>query len=128
MKKFLDLRCSRRLTLEEGRFILYTLEHFMGSPVQSSATGKIVMAIKLATHKCIGAKCRVCGGSTRRQKVMRERRVKAMIENAVEMKNAASEELWVATREVVERRPVLKIEGRPVQGSVESGPEVDGAA
>lgn len=62
MKTHIDLRCSRRLTVREGRLILDALDF---AKVNSHAIKtKIAEAILLATHTCNRknkGKCDVCG-------------------------------------------------------------------
>lgn len=74
MKKFLDLRCSRRLTLEEGLALLNEIPGEM-SPAAEDARTKILLAIRLATHMCPPAVlCPVCGGKNRTEQRLREQK------------------------------------------------------
>lgn len=52
MNRFVDLRCSRRITLAEARLILALLADQPGR-VASRARVKIEEAVKIADHQCV---------------------------------------------------------------------------
>lgn len=74
MSKKLDLRCSRRLSVVEGNVILAALKIGAKGGIALSAAEKIGAAIELATHRCRGAKCSICGSNQTQKQRLRERR------------------------------------------------------
>ena len=73
--KYLDLRCGRRLTLQEGYTILDALD-FAKVPAKGLRM-KLVEAITMATHACDrrhGGKCSVCGSTPEQVAALRKRR------------------------------------------------------
>lgn len=84
MTRHLDLRCSRRLTVEEGRLILAALEQHAQGRSRAGAMRKIQEAIELAIHQCDAknrGKCSICGGTPRERMNLRRHRAKLMVEN-----------------------------------------------
>lgn len=109
MKKFLDLRCSRRLTVEEGRVVLAYLEDAVGD-VGCSAAGKLIAAIELATHTCPPAVvCPVCGGKNRMEQRLREQKALQKLKKTPELEKAKLAVVADARREALESRPPLKL-------------------
>lgn len=65
---YVDLRCSRRLTVAEAELLLDCMEsaavHQHASAPSAAARrlrAKLIEAVRLATHDCVGTKCVVCG-------------------------------------------------------------------
>ena len=108
MKKFLDLRCSRRLTVDEGRLIVAYLNG-VGGPVCDAAAGKLIRAIVLATHTCVGHGCEVCGGKNAAQRRLRARAAVQRLKKAPEWEQVKQKVVADARREALESRPVLKL-------------------
>lgn len=109
MKKFLDLRCSRRLTVEEGQALLNELSGEM-SPAAETAYTKILLAIRLATHECPPAVvCPMCGGKNAMERRLRERAAVQRLKKAPELEKVKREVVADARREALESRPVLKL-------------------
>lgn len=108
MKKYLDLRCSRRLTVEEGRVIVDYLRD-EGGAVCEAAAGKLILAIELATHKCPGHNCPVCGGKNAAERRLRERNAVQRLQKAPELEKAKRAKVASARREALEARPPLKL-------------------
>lgn len=109
MKKFLDLRCSRRLTVEEGQALLDALPD-EASPAAETAYTKILLAIQLATHTCPPAVvCPVCGGKNAMERRLRERAAVVRLKKAPELEKAKRAVVADARREAMESRPPLKL-------------------
>lgn len=104
MKKFLDLRCSRRLTVEEGQALLNELSGQMSDAAKTAYT-KILLAIRLATHECPPAvRCPMCGGNNAMQRAAVQRLMKEP-----ELEKAKRALVADARRKALESRPPLKL-------------------
>lgn len=73
--KYVDLRCSRRLTVAEARTVLQALD---AAGVEAKGVrAKLGAAITLATHRCDTANkglCSVCGSTQNQRDGLRTRR------------------------------------------------------
>lgn len=115
MSKHLDLRCSRRLTVNEGRLILDALDSAGANAKPLRA--KILAAITLATHECPPeGRCAVCGQHGEQVSRMRERRAKDFQES-LRNSEAAMAMARTRAREHALRSPAhLKLAGTAREG------------
>lgn len=76
--KHIDLRCERRLTVNEARIVLAALEGV--SPTPKLLIAKLADAVMRATHKCTGRLCPVCKRKPSDVAAMRKRRAKDLMD------------------------------------------------
>ena len=119
MKKYLDLRCSRRLTVAEGQALLNALPDET-SPAAEAAYTKILLAIQLATHECPPCvKCPVCGGKNAMQRRLRERAAVQRLQQEPQLEKAKRALVSDARRRALENPPKLKLSVQSIECSIE---------
>ena len=109
MSEYVDLRCSRRITVDEARLILDCLDSAGANAKRLRA--KLTAAVTLATHTCVGYPCAVCGQSEEMVARVRKRRAKDFQERLQSSAQAMRKARAAAREDALRTPPMLKFPG-----------------
>lgn len=118
MSKHVDLRCSRRLTVQEAKLLLVLLDGASGREA-TNARAKLMAAVVLAEHKCVPGKdgpCNVCGEYPDNKRRVAKRRAETFQRSLREAINRERVERAQRMEEMMRNPPELKLAGKGGEG------------
>lgn len=115
VSKYVDLRCSRRVTVDEARLILDCLDF-----ARANAKGlraKLTAAITLASHDCVGSPCAVCGQQPDMVARVRKRRAEDFQRRLKDSAGTMRKARAAAREDALRTPPALKFVPKPGGGA-----------
>ena len=114
---YVDLRCSRRLTVVEAKLLLDCMESAAApSAAARRLRAKLIEAVMLASHKCVGPKCVVCGRYPEQHACERREKSKEfkrrLADSAALMEKMDQARAWDLRECALRNPPALKLTSR----------------
>ena len=118
MSKHVDLRCSRRLTVNEAKLLLVLLDGASGRGA-TNARAKIMAAVVLVEHKCVPGKhghCNVCGEYPGIKRRLAKKRAEVFQRSLLDAKSRERVERSQRLEGLLRNPPELRVVGREAGG------------
>ena len=111
--KYVDLRCSRRLTVNEAKLLLVLLDNAAGREA-TNARAKLMAAVVLVEHKCVpgvDGPCNVCGEYPGAKQRVAKRRAETFQRSLMDARSRERVERAARAESLLRNPPDLRLSG-----------------